>query len=103
MNYTTDQLELIAVMFRIQYSDKTLNEIFPQLENDPIFNIKLSELEISKPAVGAEYENDIDLRHNGHLICYFSHDNKKFLILNLHHYAFTIDDIVKMLNFEDKI
>jgi hypothetical protein len=32
MKYTLDQLELIAIMFQIQFGDKTFREIFPKLK-----------------------------------------------------------------------
>lgn len=94
---------MIAVMFKIQYGDKTLNELFPQLNNDPSFNFEMCEMEINKPAYEALYKNDIDLRHNGVLICYFSHVDQKFALCGFGDLSFKIVDIVKMLNFEDKI
>lgn len=92
---------MIAIMFKIQYGEKTLIELFPQLKIDPSFNFKICELEIHKPESKAVYKKDIDLRHNGVLICYFSHPDQKFAICGFGVFV-KIDDIVKMLNFEDK-
>jgi hypothetical protein len=103
MKYNQSQLEMIAIMFKIQYGDKTVAELFPQIKNDPILKIELCELEICKPRTEALYKNDIDLRHNGVLKCYFSQEDQKFLICGFGDLRFKIDDIVKMLNFEDKI
>lgn len=94
---------MIAIMFKIQHGEKTLNELFPQLNNVPSFNFEMCELEICKPRPEAFYINDIDLRNNGVLICYFSHVDQKFAICGFGDLRFKIVDIVKMLNFEDKI
>ena len=93
---------MIAIMFKIQYGDKTVAELFPQAKIDPCLRIEICELEICKPRPEALYINDIDLRHNGVLICYFSHSDQKFAICGFGDFV-KIDDIVKMLNFEDKI
>ena len=103
MKYNQSQLEMIAIMFKMQYGDKTVAELFPQIKNDPILKIELCELEICKPRPEALYKNDIDLRHNGVLICYFSHVDQKFAICGFGDLHLKIVDIVKMLNFEDKI
>ena len=94
---------MIAVMFKIQHGEKTLNELFPQLNNDPSFNFEICELEIHKPASEVLYKNDTDLKHNGVLICYFSQVDQKFAICGFGDLRLKIVDIVKMLNFEDKI
>lgn len=95
---------MIAIMFKIQYGEKTLNELFPQLNNVPSFNFEMCELEICKPRTEAlYYKKDIDLRHNEVLKCYFSQEDQKFLICGFGDLHLKIVDIVKMLNFEDKI
>ena len=34
MNYTVDQLELIAIMFKTQFGEKTLDEVFQRKNCD---------------------------------------------------------------------
>lgn len=94
---------MIAVMFKIQHGEKTVAELFPLAKNDPSLKIKIRKLEICKPRTEALYKNDIDLRHNGVLKCYFSQEDQKFLICGFTNSRITISNIIKMLNFEDKI
>ncbi len=45
MKYTTDQLELIAILFKIQFSDKTVGDFFPNHWNELEKKITLGEME----------------------------------------------------------
>ena len=95
---------MIAVMFKIQHGEKTVAELFPLAKNDPSLKIKICELEICKPRPGALYKNDIDLRYDGELMCYFSQEDQLFLWCSgSQHLRLAISNIIKMLNFEDKI
>ena len=51
MNYTTEQLELIAIMFKIQHGEKTVGDIFPDyrmLNDSKLKDVKIDELNIGK-------------------------------------------------------
>lgn len=103
MKYTTDQLELIAIMFKIQFADKTVKEVFPICSDDARYDIKIGELRIRRGLFS--YEHDVD----------FVDDTiRKWVISFRYEYEFLmfnnpilpripIDDIVKILNFEDNI
>lgn len=108
MKYTTDQLELIAIMFRTQFADKTLVEVFPEVfrgngYNIKIFNIKIGELGILRGRL--LFERDVDLideKIGGWLISF--RYGFEYMVFNKQDApTVLIDDIVKMLNFEDKI
>ena len=103
MKYTTDQLELIAIMFRTQFADKTLVEVFPACGDYDCFNIKIGDLGIRRGRFS--YERDVDFYdcdNDSWVISFrYVHDRMMFSTLSLPHIP--IDDIVKVLNFEDKI
>ena len=103
MKYTTEQLELIAIMFRTQFGDKTLKEVFPDCIKDGSFDIKIGDLGIRRGRFS--YERDVDFYdcdNDSWVISFrYVHDRMMFSTLSLPHIP--IDDIVKVLNFEDKI
>jgi hypothetical protein len=103
MKYTTEQLELIAIMFRTQFGDKTLKEVFPVCDDDCRFDIKIGDLGIRRGRFS--YGNDVDFYdcdNDSWVISFrYVHDRMMFSTLSLPHIP--IDDIVKILNFEDKI
>ena len=57
MKYTTDQLELIAIMFKIQFRDKTFKELFPDLEHAR-YEGKIDELVIDHKDEDANFRSD---------------------------------------------
>ena len=107
MNYTTEQLELIAIMFKIQHGEKTVGDIFSDyrmLNDSKLKDVKIDELNIGKTGFITRYVNFF---HNGELIMWFSCICQELCpvlgICDIIAPGIPIDDIIKMLSFEDKI
>lgn len=100
MKYTLDQLELIAIMFKIQFGNKTFREIFPSLK-DIKHKGTINELTIN------HNDGDVNFVSNQEFVAFINPRTYKFIIFDydIHkkHYCTKIEKIVKMLNFEDKV
>ena len=104
MKYTTEQLELIAIMFKIQHGEKTVGDIFPCCRDDQLKDVKIRELVISTQTQGGFYV--VDFMYNRKLIMWIYCIEQ--LLCPVSDVAtieadIPIDDIIKMLSFEDKI
>ena len=99
MKYTLDQLELIAIMFKIQFGDKTFKEIFPDLKYSR-HEGTINELTIN------HNDGDVNFVSNRSYFAFIDPITNTFMVLNGNedvNYYTKIENIVKMLNFEDKI
>lgn len=100
MKYTLNQLELIAVLFKVQYGDKTFKQIFPDLKYTK-HEGTINELTINHD------DGDVNFMSNRGLVAYFSFRTDYFSIINdesrAKNYRTKTEIIVKMLNFEDKV
>lgn len=100
MKYTLDQLELIAIMFKVQFGDKTFKELFPDLEHTR-HERKINELDI----VRINNEASFML---GRTVCAFFglYLNGLYIFNDLPGtiaYHTKIENVINMLNFKDKI
>lgn len=100
MKYTTDQLELIAMMFKIQFADKTVGDFFPDHRNVLRKQIIIGETQI-QTEVSFKY-CDINFNHFGQCVFWFS-ANDQCMCTFADSVRIPIIDIVKMLSFEDKV
>ena len=76
MKYTIDQLELIAIMFKIQFGEKTLDEAFS--EKDCVYKGKIKDLKIERCGM---FICDINFyNEHGKVVMYFGPKN---LILSI--------------------
>ena len=99
MKYTLDQLELIATLFKIQFGDKTLEEIFPSTKHTN-HQGTIGELTIDHT------DGDVNFVIDHCIAAYFSSSNYIFYVLAINEtdtYFTQIENVVKMLNFEDKV
>ena len=100
MKYTLDQLELIAIMFKIQFGDKTFKDIFPNLKYSR-HEGTINELTIN------HNDGDVNFVSNRSYFAFVDPITNTFVVLsgaNRGENLYTkIENIVKMLNFEDKI
>jgi hypothetical protein len=100
MKYTLDQLELIAIMFQIQFGDKTFREIFPKLKYTK-HEGTINELTIN------HNDGDVNFLLYQNLVAYFCLRRYVFVIFGDENpavgYHTKIEEIVKMLNFNDKV
>ena len=103
MNYTTEQLELIAIMFKIQHGEKTVGDFFPDCEYESLKNIKIDELFISTET--DDVLRDVNFLYKENLIMWFSYYNQVLHpIFGIYDdFDIPIDNIIKMLSFGDKI
>ena len=99
MKYTTDQLELIAIMFRIQFADKTVGDFFPNHCNELEKKITLGEMETE---VSLLYR-DINFNRFGKCVFWFSNHDQCMRSFTGNSVHIPITDIVKMVSFEDKV
>lgn len=98
MKYTTEQLELIAMMLKIQFADKTVGDFFPDCLGESIKNIKIGKMKIRV----SEVWRDIDFCYDDRFVFWFSLSEQSVRIRG-HATRIPITDIIKMLSFEDKI
>ena len=99
MKYTLDQLELIAIMFKIQFGDKTFKEIFPDLKYSK-HEETISELTIN------HIDGDVNFVLNRSYAAFIDPITNTFIVLSGgmgENFYIKIENIVKMLNFEDKV
>lgn len=99
MKYTTDQLELIAIMFKIQFANKTVGDFFPNHYVELEKKITLGEMETK---VSLLYR-DINFNSFGKCVFWFSNHDQCMRSFDGNCVRIPIDDIVKMMSFEDKI
>ena len=98
MNRNVDQLELIAIMFKIQFGEKTLDEVFSR--NDCLYKGKIKDFTIKRCIT---FNCDINFYNKqGKIVMYFGPEN---LVLpgNDTNRKSPIDQIIQMLDFTDKI
>jgi hypothetical protein len=98
MKYTTEQLELIAMMFKIQFADKTVGDFFPNHWNELEKKINIGEMETGVSLLS----HDINFNHFGICIFWFS-ANDQCMCTFADSVRIPIIDIVKMLSFKDKV
>lgn len=99
MKYTLDQLELIATLFKIQFGDKTLEEIFPSTKHTN-HQGTIGELTIDHT------DGDVNFITGRGIVAYFSSSNYNFFVRTENEtdtYFTPTENVVKMLNFEDKV
>lgn len=98
MNYTVDQLELIAIMFKTQFGEKTLDEVFQR--KDCGYKGKIEDLHLKRCSTYIYDINFYDRR--GEIQMYF---NPEKIIIYGEKKGEDIqpDFIVKMLDFKDKV
>ena len=101
MKYTTDQLELIAIMFKIQFADKTVGDFFPDHWNVLRKQIIIGETQI-QTEVSFKY-CDINFNHFGKCVFWISVLDQRMFTFDENCKSIHIVDIVKMLSFEDKV
>ena len=99
MKYTTEQLELIAMMFKIQFADKTVGDFFPDISGESKKNIKIGEMQTE---VSVMYR-DLNFNHFGKCVFWFSVQDQRMCTFGGDFKRIPIVDIVKMLSFEDKV
>ena len=97
MKYTTDQLGLIASLFKIQFSDKTVGDFFPNHWNELEKNIRIGEMNIGVSMLF----RDINFVYNNKCIFWFFVRDQ--CMCSFYDLRIPIADIVKMLSFEDKV
>ena len=98
MKYTVDQLELIAIMFKIQFGEKTLEEVFQK--KDYGYKGKIKDLYLNRCDT---FKSDINFYDSlGDIQMNFS-PNKVFIYGEEADEVIPPDLIVKMLDFTDKI
>lgn len=98
MKYTVDQLELIAIMFKTQFGEKTLDEVF-KIQSS-IYKGKIEDLKIKRCDI---FKGDINFYdRRGEIQMYF---NPEKIIIYGEKKGEDIqpDFIVKMLDFKDKV
>ena len=98
MKYTTDQLGLIAILFKIQFADKTVGDFFPDCSDESPNNFRIGEMDID---VSITWK-DIDFRYNDRFVFWFSLSEQSMRVRRSYR-RIPIIDIVKMLSFEDKV
>lgn len=98
MKYTVDQLELIAIMFKTQFGEKTLDEVFQRKDCD--YKGKIEDLYLKRCRIYIYDINFYDRR--GEIQMYF---NPEKIIIYGEKKGEDIqpDFIVKMLDFKDKV
>lgn len=99
MKYTTEQLELIAMMFKIQFADKTVGDFFPDHWSEIEKKINIGEMETG---VSLLYR-DINFNHLGKCVFWFSVNGQCMCTFGGNDVRIPITDIVKMMSFEDKV
>lgn len=98
MKYTVDQLELIAIMFKTQFGEKTLDEVF-KIQSS-IYKGKIKNLKIKRCDT---FKGDINFYGPNNDIQMYLGPEKLFVYgEGMDEYAHP-DQIVKMLDFTDKI
>lgn len=99
MKYTTEQLELIASLFKIQFADKTVGDFFPNhwIELEKKITLGETETEVSF------LHRDINFNRFGKCVFWFSNHDQCMRSFTGNSVHIPIADIVKMLSFEDKI
>ena len=98
MKYTTDQLELIAILFKIQFADKTVGDFFPECSYELRNNFRIGETNIGVSTMW----KDIDFWYNDRFVFWFSLSEQTMRVHSFNRFI-PITDIVKMLSFEDKV
>jgi hypothetical protein len=98
MKYTVDQLELIAIMFKTQFGEKTLDEVF-KIQSS-IYKGKIKDLKIKRCDT---FKGDINFSYPNNNVQMFFGPEKLFIYgEGMNEYGHP-DQIVKLLDFTDKI
>lgn len=98
MKYTTDQLELIAILFKIQFADKTVGDFFTECSYKLLNNNRIGEMDIGVSAMW----KDIDFSYNDQFVFWFSLSEQAMRVRSSNR-CIPITDIIKMMSFEDKV
>ena len=98
MKYTVDQLELIAIMFKTQFGEKTLDEVF-KIQSS-IYKGKIEDLKIKRCDT---YKGDINFYGPANDIKMYFNSHKIIVCGTGLRTEAHPDQIVKLLDLTDKI
>lgn len=102
MKWTVDQIKLIAIMFKIQYADKTLGEVFPGCRCSE--NL-IGDMLIKDSAFDGDIIFVFSLEIETRVARMVSSTGKIYIISPNGYWMVDkkIEELVNMLNFEDKV
>lgn len=103
MIHTLEQNVLIAMLFKSQFGDKTLKELFPEIP-DGYYRGLIGDLHIQTEYLCYDFVflmNEVDVA-----VAFLPfHNEDKFVVWNPYgaNYHIPIERVIGLLNFEDKI